>query len=100
MLIVRLTAPYGDGIFIMRRISYLPSLISISGAGRGQLRNILTEMDFNEFLDTYPEYREELEERAAIMEYDGSLNREAAETQAVNRLKEKYKLFEQQDFVF
>ena len=47
-----------------------------------------------QFLTEYgEEYKEELEERAAIMEYDGCMSRMAAEAQAVRLLKEKYKMY-------
>ena len=49
-------------------------------------------MKINEFIKRFPQHREEIEERAAIMEYDGGLNREAAEKYAVFRLNVKYKL--------
>ena len=44
---------------------------------------------FDEYLITHPDKEEELIERAAIMEYDGGLDRQLAERMAVDRLKRK-----------
>lgn len=46
-------------------------------------------MTFKDFARRYPEYKEELEERAAIMEHDGCIPREVAEEKAVLRVLEK-----------
>jgi hypothetical protein len=49
-------------------------------------------MTYHEFARSYPEHREELEERAAIMEFSGGREREDAEKRAVMRLRIKYDL--------
>jgi hypothetical protein len=46
--------------------------------------------DFQRFIKARPEYREEAEERAAIMEFDGGFDRETAERMALWRLYDKY----------
>ena len=51
----------------------------------------------NELITAHPEHEEEATERAAIMEYDGDLNRGAAEQEAVRRIKWKYGLLEQEE---
>ena len=45
-----------------------------------------------DFQKKHPEHVEEAEERAAIMEYDGRMDRTEAEEKAVSRMYEKYKL--------
>lgn len=49
-------------------------------------------MTFPEFMRNNPEHREELEERAAIMEFHGCMSREDAEEAAVDRLISKYQV--------
>ena len=44
-------------------------------------------------MNKHPEHREELEERAAIMEYHGGMDRRTAEETAADRIAMKYKLF-------
>ena len=43
------------------------------------------------------EFREEVEERAAIMEYDGGVTKTMAEMNAVFRLRHKYNLVTQEE---
>ena len=45
---------------------------------------------YDAYLKVHPERREELEERAAIMEHDGLLKKEDAEDFAVKWLEVKY----------
>ena len=52
-------------------------------------------MLFADLIKAYPEHSEEAQERAAIMEYDGNLNRGAAEQETVRLIKWKYGLFDQ-----
>ncbi len=49
---------------------------------------------FRKIVDNFPEYVEELEERAAIMEYHGGYSREKAEQLAAARIMDKYELWE------
>jgi bacterioferritin-associated ferredoxin len=48
---------------------------------------------YQSFIRQHPEHAEELEERAAIMEYCGERSREAAEMEAMWLLKDKYCLW-------
>lgn len=48
---------------------------------------------FQRFCREHPEHAEEVEERAAIMEYCGLRSREAAEMEAMWRVKDKYRLW-------
>jgi hypothetical protein len=48
---------------------------------------------YQRFLRQHPEHAEELEERAAIMEYDGGKKRDSAEANALWRIKDKYELW-------
>lgn len=50
-------------------------------------------MTYREFAARYPDHAEELEERAAIMEYCGSMPRHRAEAMATGYMKKKYKLW-------
>ncbi len=50
-------------------------------------------MTLKEFCKNWPQHSEEVEERAAIMEYDGGMNRDEAERQAISQLKLKYQLY-------
>jgi hypothetical protein len=43
----------------------------------------------------YPQHKEELTERAAIMEYHGEMNRDDANNEASKLIKMKYGLYEQ-----
>lgn len=52
-------------------------------------------MNFSELITAYPEHAEEAQERAAIMEYDGGLNRGAAEQETVRLIMRKYGLQEE-----
>ena len=56
-------------------------------------------MKYKAFILAHPEHAEETEERAARMEYDAGMNRETAEVEAVKRMREKYKIFEQGDLL-
>ena len=47
---------------------------------------------FKDFIEAFPQYQEEAEERAAIMEYDGGIPKRIAEEEAVKRLRRKYDL--------
>lgn len=49
-------------------------------------------MSIESFKREYPELFEELEERAAIMEYDGNMNRLLAEGMALQRLRDIYRI--------
>lgn len=49
-------------------------------------------MTFPEFMRNHPEHREELEERAAIMEFHGGMERRDAEEAAVERMISKYQV--------
>ena len=46
--------------------------------------------DFDKFCKQYPDHAEEATERAAIMEFDGGMDRETAELCAILRMKKKY----------
>ena len=48
---------------------------------------------FRKFLAQYPQHAEETEERAAIIEYDAGKKRDVAESMAMLRIKDKYKLW-------
>jgi len=52
-------------------------------------------MKYRQFLKTYPKRKEEAEERAAIMQYEGEMSKEEAEMSTVYRLRAKYRLFEE-----
>lgn len=52
-------------------------------------------MTFRQFLKTYPKHKEEAEERAAIMQYEGNMSKEEAEMRTVHRLRAKYRLFKE-----
>jgi len=52
-------------------------------------------MNYEEFWRRYPEHREEVEERAAIIEIDCNFRRSTAEDMAVSRMLEKYRLYRQ-----
>ena len=49
-------------------------------------------MDIKTFCFRYPHHAEEVEERAAIIQYDGGLSLTLAEELAVRRLLDKYGL--------
>jgi hypothetical protein len=49
---------------------------------------------FRKIVDNFPEYVEELEERAAIMEYHGGYSHDKAEAMAAARIMDKYELWE------
>lgn len=51
--------------------------------------------EYEDLSTFYPDHLEELEERAAIMEYDGGYSRKTAERFAAIRLKRKYGLYRQ-----
>ncbi len=47
----------------------------------------------SDFIKSHPEYKEEVTERASIMEYEGGVERARAEVWAVIRVGRKYNLF-------
>lgn len=49
-------------------------------------------MSFQSFKREYPDLWEDLEERAAIMEYHGDKNKMVAEGMALQRIRKKYKI--------
>jgi hypothetical protein len=49
----------------------------------------------DDFIRDYPEHAEEVQERASIMEHDGGMTKNQAEIFAVNRVKEKYNIYNQ-----
>jgi hypothetical protein len=49
-------------------------------------------VSFPEFIRAHREHREEVEERAAIMEYHAGMNRWDAEEAAVERMMDKYQM--------
>lgn len=51
--------------------------------------------EFELFCQQNEQHREEAEERAAIMEYHGHLDREAAERETVRRIRWKYGIMKQ-----
>ena len=57
-------------------------------------------MTYSDFVRKYPQHAEELEERAAIMEYHGDKDRQTAESKAVMRLRIKYELLFTQPELF
>ena len=61
-----------------------------------RLRALRAVQDFdptviNDPADLPMDWRIDWEERAAILEYDGGLSREAADRQALDELRERYK---------
>ena len=54
-------------------------------------------MTLEEFCSQHEDHREETEERSAIMEIDGGVNRETADKEAMRRIKWKYGLLEQEE---
>ncbi len=52
-------------------------------------------MTYQEIIQTYPQHREEMEERAAINEFDGTYTREEAEYETAKLMHKKYLLFRQ-----
>lgn len=56
-------------------------------------------MTMSQFIERYPDHAEEVEERAAIMEFHGNLPREEAERRAVHlgleRIERQQLLFEE-----
>jgi len=55
-------------------------------------------MNFTEFKYKYPQHKEEAEERAAIMQYDGGMNKDEAEMWTVYRLRAIYRLFKEGEY--
>ncbi len=53
-------------------------------------------MTYQEIIQTYPQHREEMEERAAINEFDGTYTREEAEYETAKLMHKKYLLFRQE----
>jgi hypothetical protein len=47
---------------------------------------------FKEFVGQFPQHKEEAEERAAIMQFDGGMPKSYAEEQAVKLIRKKYDL--------
>ena len=52
-------------------------------------------LTFQEIWETYPKHREEMEERAAINEFDGTYTRAEAEYETAKLMHKKYLLFRQ-----
>ena len=52
-------------------------------------------MTFQQIYRDYPEHREELDERAAIKEFHGNIERPEAEAQTAELMHERYLLFQQ-----
>ncbi len=52
-------------------------------------------MTYKEIIQTYPQHREEMEERAAINEFDGTYTRAEAEYETAKLMHKKYLLFRQ-----
>ena len=54
-------------------------------------------MTIHEFKRKYPNHEEEVEERAGIMQYSGEMSKQEAERKAVGRMRQKYRLWFQND---
>ena len=53
-------------------------------------------MTYKEIIQTYPQHREEMAERAAINEFDGTYTRAEAEYETAKLMHKKYLLFRQE----